>query len=214
MAIHRGRTAVERRDERRRRLIEAALDTVAEAGVAGMRVRAISQRARLNDRYFYESFHDCRELLLAAFDVQFHHAMAGIMATVADSPADLGARTRAVVEFTLDFIEEDPRRRRLLTELQTSEALGDRRQQLIDTMTDTMAGQVRALLGVAAGPDDRVRLAALTTIGGLLELTVQWYERRIDVGREEFVEFVTALVTATSDLAGALESRLGTGRGV
>ncbi len=66
MAMHRGQTADQRREQRRRQLMEAALDTVAESGVGDLRVRAISARARLNDRYFYESFADCHELLLAS----------------------------------------------------------------------------------------------------------------------------------------------------
>lgn len=86
MAIHRGLTADQRRELRRHQLIQAALDAIAEDGVRNLRVRAISGRARLNDRYFYESFRDCQELLLAAFDDQFTLALSGIMATLSDAP--------------------------------------------------------------------------------------------------------------------------------
>ena len=209
MAVHRGRTAEQRREQRRAQLVDAALGAIADAGVGGLRVRAISERAHLNDRYFYESFRDCEELLSATFDCQFHLALTSIMVTLDGSPPDLEARTRAVVDSTLAFIDEDPRRRRLLIELRGAEALASRRQQLIATLTDTMAGQVRILLGDAAGSDEHIRLAALTTIGGLLELTVQWYEGQVDVPRTEFIEFVTALVATTGELAGALERRLG-----
>lgn len=202
MTVHRGRTAQQRQELRRRQLIEAAFDTVAEVGVDGLRVRAVSERARLNDRYFYESFHDCGELLLATFDAQFHLSLAGIMATVAESPPDLAARTRAVVQYTLGFIEEDPRRPRLLIELQHAAGLAGRRQQLIDTLTQTMVGQVRALLGDKAGSDDHLRLTALTTVGGLLELTTQWYRGQIGVGRTDLVEFITSLVVSLSRPAG------------
>lgn len=202
MAVHGGRTAQQRREARRRQLIEAAFDTIAEAGVDGLRVRAVSERARLNDRYFYENFADCRELLLATFDDQFQLSLLGIMATLADSPADLAARTRAVVMFTLGFIDEDPRRRRLLIELQHAQGLAGRRRQLIATLTETMVGQVRALLGNAAGTDERVRLTALTTVGGLLELTTQWYEGQITISRTDLIEFVTGLVLSASRPAG------------
>ncbi len=208
MAVHRGLTADERRTHRRQQLIEAALDTIAEHGVANLRVRAISASARLNDRYFYESFRDCHELLIATFEDQFDRALTGIMAAVNDSPPELKPRARAVIEFAFAFIDEDPRRSRLLIELQSAEALAGRRREVIDTLTHVMVGQIRALLGAADGTDDAVLLTALTVIGGLLELIAQWYRRQIDVSQAQLIEFMVALVVATTDITGALERQL------
>lgn len=208
MAMHRGQTADQRREQRRRQLMEAALDTVAESGVGDLRVRAISARARLNDRYFYESFADCHELLLAVFDDEFTRALTGIMATLSESPPDLRPRVRAIFEFAFAFLDEDPRRSRLLTELQTAEALAPRRHEVTDTLTDIMVGQVRELLGARAGTDDTVRLTSLTVISGLLELVAQWYRQQIDVDRSQMIEFTTALVVTTTDITGALERQL------
>lgn len=208
MAVHRGLTAEQRRAQRRHQLVEAALDTIAEEGVGNMRVRAISAHARLNDRYFYENFRDCQELLLATFDDQFNRALTGIMATVADSPHDLRLRVRAVLQFAFAFIDEDPRRARLLVELQTAEALAGRRRELIDVLTQVMVGQVRALLGEAAGSDDTVMLTALTVIGGLLELTTRWYREQVDLSQSQLIDFMTTLFLTTTDIASALEHRL------
>ncbi|OBH77042.1 TetR family transcriptional regulator [Mycobacterium scrofulaceum] len=208
MAVHRGLTAEQRREQRRGQLIEAAFDTIAEHGVTNLRVRAISARARLNDRYFYESFKDCHELLIATFEAQFNRALTGIMATVAESPPEVRPRVRAVIEFAFAFIDEDPRRPRLLIELQTAEALAGRRLEVIDVLTGVMVGQVRALLGEAAGSEDNVRLTALTVVGGLLELTTQWYRQQIDVSQPQLIEFMTALVVTTTDIAGALDRQI------
>ncbi|WP_083177758.1 TetR/AcrR family transcriptional regulator [Mycobacterium scrofulaceum] len=208
MAVHRGLTADQRREQRRRQLIEAAFDTIAEHGVGNLRVRAVSARAGLNDRYFYESFRDCQELLVATFDDQFTRALTGIMATVADSPPELAARARSVIAFAFAFIDEDARRPRLLIELQTAEALAGRRHEVIDVLTQVMVGQVRALLGEAAGTDENTSLTALTVVGGLLELTTQWYRHQIRVGQPQLIEFMTALVVTTTDITGALERQL------
>ncbi len=208
MAVHRGLTAEQRREQRRQQLIEAALDTIAEHGVSNLRVRAISASAGLNDRYFYESFRDCHELLIATFDDQFARALTGIMATVANSPHELEARARAVLEFAFAFLDEDPRRSRLLIELQTAEALSGRRHEVIDVLTQVMVGQVRALLGDAAGNDDNVMLTALTVVGGLLELTTQWCRHQISVSQGQLIEFMTALAVTTTDITGALERQL------
>ncbi|BBY39785.1 putative transcriptional regulator, TetR family protein [Mycobacterium mantenii] len=208
MAVHRGLTADQRREQRRGQLIEAAFDTIAQHGVGNLRVRAVSARAGLNDRYFYESFRDCHELLIATFEDQFNRALTGIMATVAESPPELKRRVQAVLEFAFAFIDGDPRRPRLLIELQTAEALVDRRHEVIDVLTQVMIGQVRALLGEAAGTDDNVMMTALTVVGGLLELTTQWYRDQISVSRPQLIEFMTALVVTTTDITGALERQL------
>lgn len=208
MAVHRGLTADQRREQRRNQLIEAALDTIDEHGVGHLRVRAVSARAGLNDRYFYENFGDCQQLLVATFEAQFTCALAGIMATVADSPEELRPRARAVIEYVFAFIDEDPRRSRLLIELQTAQALAERRHEMIGVLTQVMIGQVRTLLGEAAGTDDTIMLTALTVIGGLLELTAQWYQHHINVSRSELVEFMIALVVTTTDITGALDHHL------
>ncbi len=207
MAMHRGLTADQRRGQRRSQLVDAALDAIAEDGVRNLRVRAISTRARLNDRYFYESFPDCQALLLATFEDQFNRALTGIMETLGDSPPELRLRIHAVIEYAFAFIDDDPRRSRLLIELQSAEALADRRAEMIGVLTQVTVGQVRELLGDAAGTDENTMLTALTVVSGLLEVTAQWYRGELAVTRSHLVEFMTALVLTTSDITGALERR-------
>ena len=45
-----------KRGRTRQALMDAALDLVATDGVAAVTVRGVCAQARLNDRYFYESF--------------------------------------------------------------------------------------------------------------------------------------------------------------
>ena len=130
------------------------------------------------------------------------------MDTLTKSPHDLTPRIRAIFESAFTFIEEDPRRSRLLAELQTAEALASRRHEVIDTLTDIMVGQVRDLLGAGAGADDTIKLTALTVTSGLLELAVQWYRNQIEVDRSQLIDFATALVVTTTDITGALERQL------
>lgn len=72
-----GKTQDERRAERRDLLIAAAIDLYGSNGFRNTGVRAICQGAGLTERYFYESFANGDELLLAAFervvDVMRHH---------------------------------------------------------------------------------------------------------------------------------------------
>ncbi|MGP4055469.1 hypothetical protein ACTWP6_11700 [Mycobacterium sp. 4D054] len=146
--------------------------------------------------------------MLATFDDQFTRALSGIMATLVDAPLELEARARTILEFALGFVDEDPRRQRLLIELQTAEALATRRQEVIDALTRIMVGQIRQLLGDRAGTDDTVTLTALTVSSGLLELAAQWYRKQIDVSQAQLIEFATALVVTTADITGVVERHI------
>ena len=63
-----GTTLEGRRGQRREQLIEAGLDLLGTHGAAAVSVRSVCRHARLTDRYFYESFADRGELLLAVYD--------------------------------------------------------------------------------------------------------------------------------------------------
>ena len=74
-----GATSAERRTRRHAALLDAALDLVAQSGVGGLTVRGVCGCARLNDRYFYESFRSTEDLLLALFDREVGLASAALI---------------------------------------------------------------------------------------------------------------------------------------
>ena len=63
-----GKTAEERAQDRRARLVDATIALLAEHGEAGTTMTAICARAGLTERYFYESFAHREDALLAALD--------------------------------------------------------------------------------------------------------------------------------------------------
>jgi AcrR family transcriptional regulator len=64
-----GSTLDDRRDARRERLLEVGLELLGgPEGPAAVSVRSVCRHAKLTDRYFYESFADRDELLLAVYD--------------------------------------------------------------------------------------------------------------------------------------------------
>src|SRR3954469_9251227 len=72
---YRGIEAAERLNERRRRLVEAGLDLLgADNSETELTVRAVCKKAGLTARYFYESFADKDQFVVAVFD----DAVAGI----------------------------------------------------------------------------------------------------------------------------------------
>ena len=80
----RGRSAQERRDERRRRLLDAGLDLIGTDGWVSATMTAICGRAGLTERYFYESFSDREALYLALIDEIAHDTETAVVSALED----------------------------------------------------------------------------------------------------------------------------------
>jgi AcrR family transcriptional regulator len=200
-----GATADERRRRRRAALLDATLDVISSDGMKKLGVKEVCARARLNDRYFYESFRDCDEVVLALMDDLAAEAMAAFATTLASTEPELRTRVRACVETAVEFVTVDPRRGRLLVESQATEALRRRRQRLVVLLAEIMAQQGSELLGAAAPSDIDRHLMGLTIVSGGLDLAAMWLSGELDVGREHFTDFFTAFILASIHLPAALD---------
>jgi AcrR family transcriptional regulator len=192
-----GATPSQRRSRRRVLLVDAVLDLVAADGVAGVTVRGVCAQARLNDRYFYESFRNVDELLLALLDDQIARAFDALLPAIEASPPEPVARARAAIGSGLRFLEDDPRRGRLLVESQATEALRARRRDLVKMLAQIMADQGRVLLaGQDGSVDPDLDLAALTLVAGGFEVVTLWLRGERDVSHDDLEDFLVAMVTA------------------
>jgi len=213
MKTYGGASPAERTAKRRAALCEAALDLLAEGGWERVTVRGVCTRAKLNDRYFYESFRDPASLLLAVREDVTAQAFAAIGGAIADTAPDPDVRVRAVVVALVDFFTEDPRRGHLLIQSQATEELRRARQASIRAMARVVADQSAAMLGEQAPPEPDRELAALTLVHGTLELFASWLRGELDVSRAHLVDFLIAMVRTTEDLAAVLRRQRGdTGR--
>jgi len=193
-----GLSTEERQRERRQLLVEAAYDLLATEGSAGTTVRAVCARARLNPRYFYESFSDLDELLVAVYDDVFRQLQRRAAQAVAEAGDD-DAAMRASVEATVRFVDEDRRRGRILyVEALGNEALNVRRVragaslvELVQQDHSRRDGQIH---------DPRIgRLGAAVLVGGFSELLVAWLDGRIELGTEELIDDATEVFLAIRD---------------
>jgi AcrR family transcriptional regulator len=196
-----GETGTERRKRRRHALQEAALDLVADGGWDRVTVRAVCARARLNDRYFYESFHDRDALLLATRDDVAADALRALQQAIASTAPE--ARIRAVVDAVIDFFTDDPRRGHLVFD--PHPALRGRRTEMLRTLSRIVADQATELLPDAAPEPDR-QLGALTLISGTMEIFASWLRGEVDVTRDHLADFLVAMVNTTGGLATALRA--------
>lgn len=178
-----GAPATARRDERRSRLLDAALTVVARDGVGAVSARSLCAEAGLHARYFCEVFEAPDQVLTEAFDAiavaVIGDAAAGI-AAVPPGTADAGERkVRACVRGLFAAIDDDPRRAAVLVSADVHPGLSDRRDVLIAQLAGAMAAHAEELLDGPPEPADSQLAAWLIAVGGL-HLSVAARAGRID----------------------------------
>ena len=182
----------ERRAERRRLLLDAALDLVGTGGAEAVTVRAVCKAARLNPRYFYESFADRGELLVGLYDDVAAALGAVVAERLSAAPDDLAEAARIGIDTVFRFAAEDPRRAKVLyVEALTDEALARRRLDTVDGFIAALSGgwaEGGARQGAAgASPAIDVVAASMFT-GGVQEVLTGWLGGRIDLTLDEVVD--------------------------
>ena len=193
-----GTTLADRRSVRRLKLLEAGLDLLGSEQPAALSVRAVCRRARLTERYFYESFGDRDELVAAVHDAVADEAQAALEVATGglSRPADIA---RAAVESMVRLMVDDPRKGRvLLVAPLTEHQLTDRGLRALPVVL----ASIRAQLPPQASAADR-DLIATGYVGALLSLFHAFLSGQLDVTREQLVEHCVRLLLT----APRLESR-------
>src|ERR1700759_5589519 len=104
-----GRSAQERRDARRRALLDAGLELIGTQGWTQTSVRGVYQLAGVSPRFFYESFASLDELAVAVYDEIVRGATANVITAVSAAGVDRHDQAEAAIRAVLDGIREDPR---------------------------------------------------------------------------------------------------------
>jgi AcrR family transcriptional regulator len=177
----RGVSATERRQTRRRQLVEAAFEIVGTQGATNLSVGAVCAAAGLTKRYFYEGFGSIDELSGAVVD----HAIA-IMVELTEpfQPGKTGGSVRAGIKAFVEFLLDDQRLARvLLTETQTG-ALSRFRGRIVEVGVASLL-PVDRLAGTQSL--DHRRFIAYAQMGALGEICLAWHQGSMTMGREELV---------------------------
>lgn len=193
----RGVPGEERAAARRELLIDAAFDLLGTEGWAAVTVRGVCRAARLHPRYFYQSFSDLDDLLVAVFDRLIEELHDAVNAAVAAAAPN--ARARAALYAVARLVTADRRRARVLY----TEALGNDR--LNRRRVEAMQQFVLAL--VPAGDHPSAEVAAHIAVGGFTSALIAWLDGRLDVSLDELVDDSTAILVA----AGRAARRLAAG---
>jgi AcrR family transcriptional regulator len=194
-----GRTADQRRADRRARLVHAAFEIWGDRGWAAVTMRGVCARAGLIDRYFYESFADRDALLVAVWD-QVHEESTSAITAVIGENAEATALDllREVITVMVHRFAAEPRRAQILFgDHSGSSLLEERRLGLALAVADLMAtdGLPRLDTGVDEAEFQRSMLMA---VGGVMELVTAWRAGAVDLDADGLVEQITRFGTVLS----------------
>ena len=205
---YRGVPADERREQRRALLIETALDCLHDDGLSGVSVRSVCARARLTPRYFYESFDDLDQLLVATVDAVSDEVAACALAALDAAPPDLPRQVRAAIDAGYGVVVADRRKAAVLLVAASGHgALRERRHAVITRFADLVIDRLPVLTSFGVAERRRARASALFLMGGATEVIEAVLAGRLRLTRPALVDQLTASWLAV--LAGTAGSARG-----
>jgi AcrR family transcriptional regulator len=177
--LYGGHTAEERRAERRRRLLDTALELFGTDGYSATGIERICSHAGVTARHFYDEFGSRENLLTALYDEIGQTTLESVATAVADIRDDPVATVRAAVNAFLHSMLDDPRHARIqcLEVVGVSPALEAHRRAALHLYAQIVADQIRAL-GVVDVRREHSRFAgSLALVGGTNELLIEYLTR-------------------------------------
>ena len=195
-----GLSASQRQSGRRTRLIEAGLDVLGSRGLSNMTMTAVCARAGLTERYFYESFRNLDELLVAMFDAFSVPTHEAIEAGLKQAPPDLFQRCRAAAGALIDSLTDDPRKARAYVEAISSTPLRERREATMRAYAEVLAEQMRLLSALEADRHQApLRLVTTVLVGGLAEAVGEWLNGTLALSKDELADEASRLCVAAAE---------------
>jgi AcrR family transcriptional regulator len=186
--VYGGRSTEQRQADRRRQLIDAAIEIWGEQGWSAVTMRGVCARAGLIDRYFYESFADRAALLVAVWDQQRDELIAKLVAVLTQPIENPIAQLRAAIATLVHDVATDPRRARILFGEHTgNDALERRHVDALQQFTDLLIQLGRPFLRPGAN-ENGLRMSALIGIGGFVELITAWRGGVVQADAEEIID--------------------------
>lgn len=195
-----GVTAVDRSARRRAAVIDVCLDLYSEGGARAVTKRAVCQRARLNDRYFYEHFTDSTALLRTMFEELTNQGLTTVTAAIDAAPPEINAQVQAAATTALHFLTEDPRRAPLLLNAHVTDQVQEIRLASIRQIAHAVSTVSCELLGENVAPTIDSEMAAYAFVSGTLELVAAWMRGDFPVSQDHLVNLITTTLMSTTEI--------------
>lgn len=172
-----GEDLQERKRQRRNALIAAGLDLFGTKGYRNCSVKSVCNRARLTERYFYESFQNREALLVGLFDVLVAEMAESLLGVLQHPDYDHEKRLKKFIEVFFRFLRDDERKGRLIL----FEILGvspemDRHYHRAVQGLATLVEHPKMGLFASGRPRTRSarHIVSVSLVGALLQIALQW----------------------------------------
>jgi AcrR family transcriptional regulator len=193
-----GRSAQERAEDRRERLVEAAISVLAAQGERAT-MTAICHEAGLTERYFYENFANRDAALVAALEHVSAEISNDAVRVLQETPGTVEERVLAMTRAFAHWAVAHPDRARVaVVHATTISSLRARRDELVGTFAEIAAHEAAGLYGDQAWPPDRARIQGIVFIGGLAELVATWLSGGLELDPDELAGVVAELFVSLS----------------
>lgn len=188
-----GLSAADRAAQRRRRLLEAALGIMAEDGWRQITVERLCGEARLNKRYFYESFTDLDAVAATVVEELADQLIReAVRPFVEQRDLPIDELVRRGLSRLIRYLISDPRRARVLWGgLANTPAINRYRAVAMSALTRSVV-QFGLDRPESGQPDPIFEITAAMLLGGTGETVLQWLDGTIDVSEQQLVEELSA----------------------
>src|SRR5438067_12145296 len=189
---YRGVPQDERRAQRRSQLIAAAIAVYGERGYRQATVKAVCDAAGLTERYFYESFANSEELLIASYEAVTYAVLDEMLAAAQQAGEQTGeqaggdrvARGRAMLHTYFTALQREPRSARVfLVEIRGVSRAVDK---AFDSSLRAIGEQVGRIVGSEGAAPDPLLQAGV--VGGVIHIALRWIEDGYTPGIEAVTE--------------------------
>ncbi len=170
-----GRTAEERRAERRERLLDAGHELFGTTGYAGSTIEGVCSEASLNARYFYEQFRHREDLLRAVYNRQAWGVL-DVVRVALEREQDPQRRLEEGLGAFVQAMLTDERGTRIvyIEAIGVSPALEEERRRITEAYVELLSREAARLEQLATVADDDLRAIAIALIGAAERLVVDW----------------------------------------
>lgn len=196
---YRGRSAADRRAERREQLLQAGFELFGTNGYTATSIEKLCSTAGVSTRNFYEEFASREALLMALHDRVVQRALDGMLSTLAElEDATLTERIEAAARHYITATAQDPRWARVayVELVGVSTAVEEHRLAWRESLAQFIVGEAQrgAERGEAQHRD--FYLSALSIIGAVNELIYHCALRESEVSLDPVIAEVSRLAGA------------------
>ena len=197
----RGQSPQERREGRRRRLLDAALELFGTTGYAATSLTALCAKANVSPRHFYELYAGREQLMADLYDEIVLETARLVRAAQDAAPLTSEGRITAGLRAAIAHQTDDPRRARVLQleAIGVSPWLEQHRRVVIAQFAEATEEQYRLLVADGQLVDGPFSQVAISLIGAFDELLVHWLLSEPRTPPEDLVPVAVEVFLAVFD---------------